>query len=209
MLPSSPLSLGLLKLSCPDLHALLGICWPSPFTPYGRVVLFGWGTHAFRYYARAPHLTPLPISGIWSGSDQKLLDVRMGQDQVEKCVERLLQSIDDLLGAQQGSGAPENSGLSDLIDKYKKSLSTLEANWSRLQLGRQRGIPKPDQGLACGKIWIDIFFKSKLALRIGLVLATVREQVEAATVSRCPVSRCVSLRTVPSIWVKEIVARSS
>ncbi len=122
----------------------------------------------------------------------------MGQDHIGKSVERLLQSIEGLIGAEQSGAAPGNKGPLDSKSEYNKNINALEANWSRLR--SQKGcIPK----LVCAKTWTNAFLGSKLALRIGLVLAAVREQAEAAASGA--VSRCVSLHSVTSIWIKEVV----
>ncbi len=131
----------------------------------------------------------------------------MGQDNIGKSVERLLQSMEDLIGAEQSGAAPGNRGPFDPKSSYTKNSNALEANWSRLQ-SRNRSIPKQVGKLACAKTWTNAFLESKLALRVGLVLAAVREQAEAATsgAGTTEVSRCVSLHTVTSLWMKEIVS---
>ncbi len=120
----------------------------------------------------------------------------MGQDHIGKSVERLLQSLEDLVGEQSGA-APGNSRPSDPLDAYSKEFNALEANWSRV-LSRKGSIPQEARELAYSKTWIHAFLESKLSMRVGLVLAAVREQAEAATLGAGTVrgtteaSRCVA-----------------
>lgn len=118
------------------------------------------------------------------------VDTEMGQNHIGKSIERFLRSVEDLLGAQQCYAAPGNRVPLGPLERYKKEINALDANCHRLQ--SQKG---PGRDYACAKTWTNAFFESKLALRIGLVLATVREQAEAATsgAGTTEVSRCVSL----------------
>ncbi len=129
----------------------------------------------------------------------------MGHDLIRTSVERVLQSMEDLIGQQSGP-ARGNKGPPDVQGIYDRNVNALEVNWSRLQ-SQKGGISKQARELACAKTWTNAFLDLKLALRIGLVLATVREQAEAATsdAGTSEASRCVSLHSATSTWIKEIL----
>ncbi len=129
-------------------------------------------------------------TNVHQGHMTRCKNMRMGQDHIPKSIARLLQSVDDLIGAQKQSGAAAgNRGPTDDCDKQ---LNALEANWSRM-LSQEGRVSKQARDLACAKTWINAFIELKLALRIELMLATVREQAEAATsgAGTTEVSRCV------------------
>ncbi len=124
----------------------------------------------------------------------------MGQDPIVKSIERLLRSVDDFCGALQSGAPPANRG-PDSFDSYRKNFTALEVNWSRLE--SQKGNKDAGQagGLACAKTWINAFLELKLALRIELLLAAVREQAAVATsgAGLTEEARCACLLNCTSI----------
>ncbi len=122
----------------------------------------------------------------------------MGQDCIGKSIERLLQTADDLIGAQESTAAFWNRGPLDPVDVFTKNIQALKVNWHRL-LSRTGS---KDAELDCAKTWINAFFEQKLVLRIELLLASVREKAAAATTGDHPASRCAYALYRRSFWVK-------
>ncbi len=127
----------------------------------------------------------------------------MGQDCIGKSIERLLQSADDLIEAQESIATSWNR---DPVDAFNKTLQAFGVNVHRFLSPNG----SKDVELACAKTWINAFFELKLALRIELLLANVREKAEAATsggeTSRCaPPHRAFTPEHVSGLKVRTII----